>query len=442
MATFSSGGAYAWSSPAIPRMNGQMDPEDNPLPHIISSTEESWLASLLPLGAAISTFASGYASDKIGRKNALLICYCVPAIIGFALLTFGGTILQFLIGRFLCGLGAGSLFTVTPIYVAEIAQSNNRGALGCLFSTFLTFGNLVFLLISPYITLPTLGAINLVFPILFAVLFFIFIPDSPYYHIAKNDIHKAKSSLQKFRYNNIEIVKKELPNIVKSVEDSLSKKARIKDIFKDKVVMKAFWVAFGLVCFQQWSGINAIFFYMQSIFEAAESNIPADVCTMIVGVVQFLSSASTLPMADKFGRRFLLLTSSIGCGITLLISGIYFYLIESTSTDVTSVNWLPVLALNIFIASYSIGLGPITFTMIGELFPPHVKALAATVSIFICQLSTFCVTNIFPYLKDSIGMGFTMCSYAVICIISCVFVYLKVPETKGKSLQDIQNLLI
>lgn len=435
------GGSYAWSSPAIPRLNGQIDPDHNPLPHNLTPTEESWLASLLPLGATISTIISGYLSDKIGRKYTILSS-SLPTIIGFSFLTFGKDITHFLCGRFLCGLGCGPLFTIIPIYVGEVAESGNRGVLGCTMNFFMTLGNLVFLLIPPYINLRVLGAINLVIPIIFALIFGIFVPESPYYYAAKNQMSKAKKSLLKLRCNNSEIVKEELPIIARSVEESFAKKATFKDIYRDKVIMRAFGTALGLVFFQQWSGCNAVFFYMQTIFEEAEVSLSSDFCITIVAIVQFITSAIVLSVADRFGRRVLLLFSTSGHILNLIVIGTYFCLKDYTMVDVVRVNWILIVAINLFIASYSIGMGPITFTMIGELFPPHFKGFAATCSIFLCLFSTFSVTNLFPFLKNFLGTGMTCYLYGIICVFCYIFVYFKVPETRGKSLPEIQKMLL
>ncbi|GJQ86900.1 hypothetical protein Trydic_g11772 [Trypoxylus dichotomus] len=438
LATFSLGTSYAWSSPAISRLNGQIDSENNPLKRNITSSEESWIASLVPLAATISAFLSGYFADRIGRKNTLLIS-SVPVLAGYGFLTFANEIYYFYIGRFLCGLGCGTVFTITPIYVGEIAESKNRGTLGCFLTFLLSIGCLYIYFIAPYVSLRILSALNTIVPIIFMLQFGIFVPESPYYYVSKNQIDLARKSLLKFRENNLEIVQEELPIIVKSVQESFGKQIGFKGIFKDALVRKGFVISLGLMCFQQWSGINAVFFYMQSIFEDTKIAISSDNCVIIAGVVQLLASACTLPTIDRFGRRVLLLTSAVGNALSLFIGGIYLYLKENTSINVSSFNWLPFFALNMFTLTYTLGFGPVSFTMIGELFAPHVKSFAATVNISVCLLSVFCVTNIFPYLKESIGLGLSFILLGLICCMSAVFVYLKVPETKGKRLEEIQD---
>ncbi|KAI4455935.1 sugar transporter-like [Holotrichia oblita] len=439
--TFSSGASYVWSSPAIPRLNGQIDPDNNPLNHNITAQEESWIASCLPLAAAISSFLSGYLSDRIGRKNTLLLSG-IPPIIAYIFLTFANKTYYIYIGRFLCGLSTGATLTIMPIYIGEIAQSNNRGFLGCLLVFYLAVGCLYIYFISPVVTLQILSALNIIIPIVFLILFGLFVPESPYYYVIKNRIDLAEKSLLKFRYNSKEIVCRELPIIIKDVQASFSKKISFKDMIKEEAVRKGAIVSIGLMVFQQWSGINAVFFYMQSIFEDTKVGISSDNCVIIAGMIQLLTSMCILPTVDRFGRRILLLASSIGNASSLCVGGIYLYLQENTAVDVTRLSWLPFITINLFVLTYTVGMGPVSFTMIGELFPPHVKSLAATANIFVCLLSTFLVTNIFPYMKESFGLGVSFIVLAVICCISSVFIYFKVPETKGRRLEEIQDVLL
>ncbi|KAI4455946.1 sugar transporter-like [Holotrichia oblita] len=438
--TFSIGASNAWSSSAIPRLSGQIDPDNNPLKENITSYEESWIASFLPLAAAISSFLSGYLSDKIGRKNTLLLAG-IPTIIGYVFLTFATEIYHFYIGRFLCGLTAGAGFTILPIYIGEISQSNNRGALGCLLIFSIAIGCLFVYFITPVVSLKILSALNVIIPILFLILFGFFIPESPYYYIIKNRTDLAEKSLLKFRYNSRAMVNEELPIIIEDVQTSFSKKISVKDVLKEEYIRKGLMVSLGLMVFQQWSGINAVFFYMQPIFENAKVGLSSNICVIIAGIVQLLSSAFTLPTVDKFGRRILLIASSIGNATSLFVGGIYLYLKENTAVDVSGLNWLPFVTINLFILTYTFGMGPVAFTMIGELFPPHVKSLAATVNIFVCLLSIFLVTNMFPYMKELLGLGLSFILLGLICCVSTIFIYFKVPETKGRRLEEIQVLL-
>ncbi|KAK9704170.1 Sugar transporter [Popillia japonica] len=501
LASFSVGCVYVWSSPAIPRLNGQIDFEHNPLKENITPFEESWIASLVPLGAAISAFISGYLSDKIGRKRTLLASG-LPMMVGFGILVFSTEVAHIYLGRFLCGLGVGTAFTIIPIYIGEIAQSTNRGTLGCFLTFFISSGNMYIYILAPYVSLKLLSAGCLVVPIIFLILFGCFIPESSYYYISKNNLDLARESLRKFRFNSEELVNRELPIIIEDVQESFRRKIGLKELIQDDVLKTAFGISIGLMAFQQLSGINAVFFYMQSIFEEAGSSISSDTCVLIAGIIQILASIITLPTVDKFGRRFLLLTSAIGntlsnfiggiyfilkertsvdvtdlqsifeeagssissdtcvliagiiqilasiitlptvdkfgrrfllltsaIGNTLsnFIGGIYFILKERTSVDVTDLSWLPIITINLFIMTYTLGFGPVSFTMIGELFPfimtytlgfgpvsftmigelfpPHVKSLAATLNIFVCLLSVFIVTNVFPFMRDQIIGG-------------------------------------
>ncbi|GJQ86901.1 hypothetical protein Trydic_g11773 [Trypoxylus dichotomus] len=248
LATFSAGSIYVWSSTAIPRLTGLIDPENNPLKENITPSQESWIASLVPLGAAVSTFMSGYLADTIGRKRTLLVSG-IPYIIGFTFLTFGSEILHFYVGRLLCGLGVGIIHTIIPIYIGEIAESSNRGTLGCFLTFFLATGNMYVYLLTPNMTLKAVSIACLVIPVIFFILFGFFVPESPYFYVRTNRIGLAEKALLKFRLNNTGIVRNELPIIIADVRESIGKKIPFKSILNDKSLKRGFVISLGLVCF-------------------------------------------------------------------------------------------------------------------------------------------------------------------------------------------------
>lgn len=432
------GTAFGWTSPEIPKLNGKIDAEYNPLqPNVLTKNQESWLGSLLPLGAVISPFIAGYAADKFGRKKTL-VAAVVPFIISFLMCAYGKIAAVFMISRFLNGLGTGAVFTVLPMYMAEISEDSVRGALGSLMQLFITFGLLFSYAIGPYTTISHFNFACVIPALLFIFIFFMYVPESPYYLIAANDKEAAEKALRKLRSS--ESVGKELEDIKTNVENSLADKASFMDIFKSKGLTKALIICMGLLAFQQFSGINVILFYTQVIFEATGSSIPADISTIVIGVVQIMGSFLTPMMVEKKGKRFLFLLSAIGMALSEVVLGYYFYL-KKSNTDVSGIFWLPIACLVSYMITYCVGFGPLPWAVMGELFPSNVKSSASTVNASFCWLLGFIITKFYAPLSEVIGIDGSFWIFSVCCVIAGIFVYKYLPETSGKSLQEIQDIL-
>lgn len=331
----------------------------------------------------------------------------------------------------------GGVFTVLPMFVGEISEDSVRGALGSFMQLFITFGLLFSYGIGPFTTIAHFNFACVIAPILFLVSF-LNVPESPYYLIAVGDKTKAENALKKLRSS--ENVEKELEVIKKTVEESLANKASFFDIFKSRGLTKALIISLALVTFQQFSGINVILFYTQTIFEATGSSIPPEIATIIIGVVQIIGSLITPIFVDKKGKRFLLLISAVGMAISEIVLGVYFYLLER-KVDLQPFFWLPVLSLIVYMLTYCFGFGPLPWAVMGELFPANVKSSASTVTASFCWILAFFITKFFANMVDLLGTSGSFWLFSVGCVAAGVFVYTFLPETSGKSLQEIQEIL-
>lgn len=352
--------------------------------------------------------------------------------------TYAKDVNLFYIARFLNGFGTGAIFTVLPMFVGEISEDAVRGALGSFMQLFITFGLLFSYAIGPYTTIAHFNLACVIAPLLFLFIFFMYVPESPYYLIAVGDKTKAEKALKKLRSSDN--VDKELELIKKSVEESLENKASFFDIFKSKGLTKALMISLALVTFQQFAGINAILFYTQTIFEATGSSIPPEISTIIIGIVQIIGSFLTPIFVEKKGKRFLLLTSAIGMALSELVLGAYFYLKEHNH-NVQPIFWLPVVTLIAYMLTYCSGFGPLPWAVMGELFPGNVKSSASTVTASFCWILGFLITKFFANMVDVMGTSGSFWFFAGCCVIAGVFVYKFLPETSGKSLQEIQEIL-
>lgn len=180
-------------------------------------------------------------------------------------------------------------------------------------------------------------------------------------------------------------------------------------------------------------------FFANSIFQNAGVSSPT-ICTIIVGITQSLATLISTILIDRAGRKILLFFSSLIAGLCLAALGYYFWLLEH-KIDTAQVSWLPLCSLVFFIMGFSLGLGPIPWMMCVEVLDPEIKSFGATLSATTCLVGVTLVTYFFQQLKEMITTAGTFWLYAAICVLSMAFVLLVVPETKGKSTQEVQNML-
>ncbi|XP_026322866.1 facilitated trehalose transporter Tret1-like [Hyposmocoma kahamanoa] len=435
IAIASTGYSMGWTSPISTKLNST---ETSPLPDIITADESSWMGSLLTVGAIFGPFIGGFLAARIGRKWGLMAS-SVPLFIGWILIAAAKSIGMIYAGRIFWGISVGMLFTISPMYCAEIATDDSRGALGSFLQAFITVGFLLVYGIGPFISYSAVAYVGVVFVAVFVIAFF-FMPESPIYYLTKGDREAAAECLMTIRGKSRTGVEAELTKMAMDVQASMEKTATIADVFRGGN-FKAFYISCALVFFQQFSGINAVLFYMTIIFDAAGSDLDPDIAVIIIGAVQLGASLVTPFVVDRLGRRILLLISSCGTAIGLGLLGMYFILDETGSPAADSLGFLPILSLVLFILTYCWGLGPLPWAVMGELFPIEVKAVASPIATAFCWVLSFLVTRYFQPVAKAVGMSVAFWIFGVCCVAAFFFVLFIVPETKGKSFAEIQEML-
>ncbi|CAG9759720.1 unnamed protein product [Ceutorhynchus assimilis] len=438
LATFAAGITLGWTSPVIPKLQNITL---SPLPEEISESDAGWIGSLLPLGAVLGPFLAGAAADRIGRKKTLLIGN-VPLVLGLILNIIAKNVNYLLVSRFICGVSVGTTFTVLPMYVGEIAEDEVRGALGTLMQLFAVMGLLFSYMIGPYLSVTLFNVSCLAIPIFFLVTFFMFIPESPYFLLQIGQDKNAEAALMKLRSRTSpNQVRTELQSMKSAVNDALANKSTFFDIFKSKGLTKAFVLSNGLLIFQQVSGINIVLFFAQNIFQDAGVSLQPEICTIIVGIVQVISSGLTSILVDSQGKRLLLMISAVGMAVAQGALAYFFHLKDDNHEDVSSMSWLPILCLISYIIAYCLGFGPIPWAVMGEMFPANVKSVASTVTSATCWFFGFILTKYFSLVTSIIGKSGSFGLFGGCCVVGLLFVYKFLPETTGKSLQEIQDIL-
>ncbi|KAG6455721.1 facilitated trehalose transporter Tret1 [Manduca sexta] len=452
------GTILAWTSPALPQLEPWSNKTSNATvvmrsnftnstklinslgqeaEFLLDTNARSLVSSVLAIGAAMVALPVGVLAQKIGRRPTILLL-AVPFFINWLLTIFANGAGMLIAARFFAGLGTGGICVAAPMYIGEIAETSIRGSLGAFFQLFLTVGILFTFVVGGWTHWKTLSIISAVLPPLLVAVFW-WMPETPQYLLGKNRRRDAEKSLRWLRGPDADLTA-ELEDMQKDVDEASRQSAGVLSMVTSRAPRMALVCGLGLMFFQQFSGINAVIFYTNNIFQSAGSDIPPAIATIIVGVVQTAATYVSSLLVERAGRRILLLQSCIIMGLCLIILGVYFKL-QNDHFNVAAAGWLPLVCLVLFIISFSMGFGPIPWMMMAELFPVEFRGTATGITVITNWVLVFVVTLCFPIMKDAIGIYTCFWFFAVVMIVCIFFVFFLIPETKGKTVSQIQAIL-
>ena len=395
-----------------------------------------WIGSIMPLSALFGGIAGGPCIEYLGRRNTILAT-ALPFIAAWLFIALATNVAMVLVGRALCGFCVGIASLSLPVYLGETIQAEVRGTLGLLPTAFGNTGILLCFVAGMYLDWRNLALLGACLPIPFMVLMFA-IPETPRWYISKGKKKRARKALQWLRGKGTDITE-EMTTVEKlhaESERNVSQGA-FMELFK-KGHLKPLLISLGLMFFQQLSGINAVIFYTVQIFKDAGSSIDENVSTIIVGIVNFISTFVAAAVIDKLGRKMLLYISAVSMCITLFTFGSFFY-VKSSGTDVSAFGWIPLMSLIVYVIGFSLGFGPIPWLMMGEILPVKIRGSAASVATAFNWTCTFVVTKTYEDIVSILGTHGTFWLFGTIVLIGFVFVITCVPETRGRSLEEIEK---
>jgi MFS transporter, SP family, xylose:H+ symportor len=416
-----------------------------------SAAQVGWANSCALIGCLGGSIISGWTSDRFGRKKLLLLSAVLFAL-SSVLTGWANGFTTFIIFRMIGGVAIGIASNVSPMYIAEVSPAAWRGRLVTLNQLTIVVGilgaQIANWLIADKVSEGATAALirmswngqrgwrwmftAVAFP---AVVFFLgtlFIPESPRWLAKSGFIDQARRILARVGgqpYGN---------EALREIQNALGTEQQANLPWHELVspsVLKILVIGVVLAALQQWSGINIIFNYAEEIYRSAGYGVSGTLFNIVItGAINLVFTIGALVLVDRFGRRALMLFGCAGIALSHAVLGVTYRV---------GTKGLPVLLITLCtIACYALSLAPVTWVLISEIFPNRIRGLGVSIAVSALWLASFLLTFTFPILNHWLGMAGTFWIYGAICVAGFLFVLARVPETKGKTLEEIEGDLV
>ncbi|XP_047624794.1 solute carrier family 2, facilitated glucose transporter member 6 isoform X2 [Phacochoerus africanus] len=388
LGNFSFGYSLVYASPVIPALEHSLDPNLS-----LTKTQASWFGSVFTLGAAAGGLSAMVLNDLLGRKLSIMFS-ALPSVAGYAFMAGAHGLWMLLLGRMLTGFAGGLTAACIPVYVSEIAPPGVRGALGATPQLMAVFGSLSLYalgLLLPWRWLAVAGE----GPVLVMILLLSFMPNSPRFLLSRGRDSEALQALTWLRGADADI-RWEFEQIQDNVRKQSSRMSWAEA--RDPHMYRPITIALVMRFLQQLTGITPILVYLQSIFDSTAVLLPPKDDAAIVGAVRLLSVLIAAVTMDLAGRKALL-----------------------------------------FVSGYAMGWGPITWLLMAEILPLRARGVASGLCVLVSWLTAFALTKSFLPVVNAFGLQAPFFFFAAVCLVNLAFTGCCVPETKGRSLEQIES---
>jgi len=400
--------------------------------HASALQQQAIIGSLL-VGAVVGATAAGYLADALSRKWTTVLSGCI--YVGAALWSaFVPGTTELIAARFLLGLSVGTASFVAPMYIAEVAPQRIRGGLVSFNQLMMVVGILVAYIVDflfkavadNWRWMLGLGAL----PGVALVVGMVLMPHSPRWLMERGRDDEARAVLERVHRRE-----KDVDSEMDDIRRVVAEKGSLRDIIGAKV-RPMLIVGLALAIFQQIVGINTVIYYAPTILRFTGSSVSSAITqTVFIGVTNVVFTTVAVLLLDRFGRRVFLLVGTVGLIVSLLALGVFF----ASPAVRHAVPDLALIALIAYIASFAIGLGPVFWLMISEIFPLHLRSPAMALCTVANWAFNFLVAFTFLSLVGALGSAGTFLLYAAVGSIALVFFATRVPETNGRSLEEIEQ---
>lgn len=407
--------------------------------------------SIALLGCLLGATMAGFLADRYGRKKLLVLSALIFFVSSWA--TGASTTLPaFIVARLVGGMAIGLAADLSPMYIAEVAPARIRGKLVTLNQLTIVLGILGAQIINVLIAEPVpegflatdiLNSWNgqtgwrwmfwaVCVPSGVFFLLALFIPESPRWLASANRLEQARKVL--CAIGGEDYAEREVASYTRASVSAQEGKGGLSLLFSPQM-RNVLLIGIVVAMFQQWSGTNVIFNYAQEIFQAAGYGISDVLMNIVVtGIANLVFTFVAIYTVDRLGRKTLMLIGSIGlAGIYTLLGLSYFFEFKGV---------LMIVFVVLAIGFYAMSLGPVTWVLLSEIFPNKVRGVAMAVCTAALWIASFLLTYTFPFLNSGLGTGGTFLLYAIICFCGFLFVWRRIPETKGKSLEELEKELM
>ncbi|NWS91528.1 GTR6 protein, partial [Toxostoma redivivum] len=450
LGNFSFGFALVYPSPVIPAL------EAHPSPALrLDQHTASWFGSVFTLGAVAGGLSTMLLNDCLGRKLSIMFS-ALPSVLGYALLAGAQGLWMLLLGRVLTGYAGGVTSASIPVYISEISHPGVRGMLGACPQIMAVLGSLVLYALGKYLCGLVLDwrwlAVAGEVPVLAMTLLLCFMPNSPRFLLSQGKEEEALGSLCWLRGKDTDYARE-----YEQIKDSVRKQSRRVSCaeLKDPFLYKPILIAGVMRFLQQLSGVTCILMYLQPIFKRTSVILKPEYDAALVGLVRLSAVAIAAVSMDKAGRKILLFVSAAVMLASNLTMGLYIHFVPAShnstvanTTLLSSANLpagptnyitlIPLLATMFFIMGYAMGWGPITWLLMSEILPLKARGVASGLCVVVSWLTAFILTQFFLPVVNAFGLEVPFLFFAVIGVGNILFTGCCVPETKGRSLEQIE----
>jgi len=412
-----------------------------------SGQQVGWANSCALLGCLLGSLVAGAGADRFGRKK-LLIVSAVLFAVSSVLTGWAPTFTAFVIWRITGGVAIGIASNVSPVYIAEVSPAPWRGRLVSMNQMTIVVGILAAQIVNWLIAEPVPAGATaemirqswngqlgwrwmftaVTVPSLVFFLGALFVPESPRWLAVRGQKDRARRTLA--RIGGEEYAERALADVLGTAEPH-AQEGRWAELLAPGM-LKVLGIGVFLAVLQQWSGINVIFNYAEEIYRSAGYGVSDILFNIVItGSINLVFTLVALGFVDRLGRRSLMLAGCVGIAVFHFLLGLSYYF---------GLRGMPVLICTLAtIACYSMSLAPVTWVLISEIFPNRIRGAAVSVSVSALWIACFALTFSFPTLNAALGPAGTFWLYSGICVIGFLFVWWRVPETKGKTLEQIER---